>query len=288
MLNNGSGSSLREHQEACLVLLNEFDRVCKELNITYVLFAGTLLGAVRHQGFIPWDDDLDVLMSRKDYEIFISNADKFLDNKFFLQREFSDHWPMFFSKLRLNGTTCMEKYHAKDKKEHHGIYIDIFPYDNAANTKFARKMQFLASKIVIAKSLDKRGYETDSFLKKLFIIVCKLLPKRVFIKIAKSNNYDSKYVHTFFAASSDFEKNVFLQKHFEEKELMAFEGKEYLVPKLYDEILIKLYGNYMVLPSEEERSIKKHAIFVDTKNSYESYLDFYKEFKIDNYTKSIR
>ena len=86
MLNNGSGSSLREHQEACLVLLNEFDRVCKELNITYVLFAGTLLGAVRHQGFIPWDDDLDVLMSRKDYEIFISNADKFLDNKFLLDK----------------------------------------------------------------------------------------------------------------------------------------------------------------------------------------------------------
>lgn len=288
MLNNGSGSSLREHQEACLVLLNEFDRVCKELNITYVLFAGTLLGAARHQGFIPWDDDLDVLMSRKDYEILISNADKFLDNKFFLQREFSDHWPMFFSKLRLNGTTCLEKYHAKDKKEHHGIYIDIFPYDNAANTKFARKMQFLASKIVIAKSLDKRGYETASFIKKVFIIVCKLLPKRLFLKIAKSKNGDSKYVHTFFAASSDFEKNVFLRKHFEEKELMAFEGKEYFVPKLYDEILIKLYGNYMVLPSEEERSIKKHAIFVDTKNSYEVYSELHNDMKFLDRTESIR
>ena len=288
MLNNGSGSSLREHQEACLVLLNEFDRVCKELNITYVLFAGTLLGAARHQGFIPWDDDLDVLMSRKDYEIFISNADKFLDNKFFLQREFSDHWPMFFSKLRLNGTTCLEKYHAKDKKEHHGIYIDIFPYDNAANTKFARKMQFLASKIVIAKSLDKRGYETASFIKKVFIIVCKLLPKRLFLKFAKSKNSDSEYVHTFFAASSDFEKNVFLRKHFEEKELMAFEGKEYLVPKLYDEILIKLYGNYMVLPSEEERSIKKHAVFVDTKNSYEVYLELHNDMKFLDRTESIR
>lgn len=288
MLNNGSGSSLREHQEACLVLLNEFDRVCKELNITYVLFAGTLLGAARHQGFIPWDDDLDVLMSRKDYELFISNANKFLDNKFFLQREFSDHWPMFFSKLRLNGTTCLEKYHAKDNKEHHGIYIDIFPYDNAANTKFARKMQFLASKIVIAKSLDKRGYETDSFLKKLFIIVCKLLPKRLFLKFAKSKNGDSEYVHTFFAASSDFEKNVFLRKHFEEKELMAFEGKERLVPKLYDEILKKVYGDYMVLPSEEERSIKKHAIFVDTKNSYEVYSELHNDMKFLDRTESIR
>lgn len=94
------------HQQALHTLLVEFDRVCRALEIPYVLYAGTLLGAVRHQGFIPWDDDLDVLMLREDYDRFLREAPGVLDTEtFFLQKEFSDHWPLFFSKLRLNGTT---------------------------------------------------------------------------------------------------------------------------------------------------------------------------------------
>ena len=158
MLFNKMSASLREHQDACLILLKEFDRVCKLLNIRYVLFAGTLLGAVRHKGFIPWDDDLDILMFRSDYERFLLEAEKHLNRDlFFLQKEFSNHWPMFFSKLRLNRTTCLEKYYPKDLQEHNGIYIDIFPCDNAAKTAFGRKLQFASSKIIIAKSLYKRG-----------------------------------------------------------------------------------------------------------------------------------
>lgn len=97
----------QQHQSALLTLLTEFDRVCKVLEIPYVLFAGTLLGAVRHQGFIPWDDDLDVMMLRADYDRFLAEAPAVLDaDRFYLQGEFSEHWPLFFSKLRLNGTTC--------------------------------------------------------------------------------------------------------------------------------------------------------------------------------------
>ena len=89
MLVNENRASLREHQEACLVILKEFDRVCKLLNIRYFLFAGTLLGSIRHKGFIPWDDDLDVLMLRSDYDRFLAEAERILDNeKFFLQKEF--------------------------------------------------------------------------------------------------------------------------------------------------------------------------------------------------------
>ena len=121
----------QKHQAALLRLLREFDRVCKQLNIPYVLYAGTLLGAVRHEGFIPWDDDLDVLMLREDYNRLLAEAPAVLDtDTFYLQKEFSDHWPLFFSKLRLNGTTCLEKVHPKDSQIHQGIYIDIFlfPY----------------------------------------------------------------------------------------------------------------------------------------------------------------
>ena len=91
-------ATIRDHQLALLTLLEEFDRVCKALDIPYVLFAGSLLGAVRHQGFIPWDDDLDIMMKRADYERFLKEANTVLDkDKFFLQKEFSEHWQMFFS-----------------------------------------------------------------------------------------------------------------------------------------------------------------------------------------------
>ena len=85
---------LREHQKALCLLLGEFDRICKELQIPYVLYAGTLLGAVRHKGFVPWDDDLDVMMLRSDYERFLQEADKLLDQeRFFLQKELFTHRP---------------------------------------------------------------------------------------------------------------------------------------------------------------------------------------------------
>jgi lipopolysaccharide cholinephosphotransferase len=110
-----SGAGSYEHKQALIVILKEFDRVCKMIGVPYILFAGSMLGAVRHQGFIPWDDDIDVLMLRKDYERLLSEAHNFLNaEKFFLQKEFSEHWPLFFSKLRLNNTACIEKYHPKD------------------------------------------------------------------------------------------------------------------------------------------------------------------------------
>ena len=147
-------ATLAEHQQALYVVLCELDRICDKLNIPYFLFAGSLLGAVRHQGFIPWDDDLDIIMMRQDYERFLNEAPQILDcENFYVQAEFSDHWPMFFSKLRLNGTTCLEKYYPKDPLVHQGVYIDIFPCDNAFSGKFGSLVQFLCSKVIIAKSL---------------------------------------------------------------------------------------------------------------------------------------
>lgn len=199
--------SLREYQLLLTSILHEFDRVCRELGIPYVLYAGTMLGAVRHKGFIPWDDDIDVLMLREDYERFLNEAEPLLDlEKFYLQKEFSEHWPMFFSKLRLNNTTCLEKYPIKDRQMHHGIYIDIFPCDSAAGTRIGRKIQFYASKVVIAKSLDRRGYITHSRSKKLFIGLCRLLPMKPFLRRVRKGRADSVLVHSFFSAASKFSK----------------------------------------------------------------------------------
>lgn len=284
-----TSTALRKHQIEMATLLSEFDRVCKALDIPYVLFAGTLLGAVRHEGFIPWDDDLDVMMLREDYDRFMAEAPTALDtDRFFLQKEFTPDWPMFFSKLRLNGTACLEKYHPKYPDSHQGIYIDIFPADAAASSSFGRKIQYYASKVVIAKSLRARGYETDSKMKKLFMSIVSVFPSKPFLRLAKHGRKDSKLVHCFFGGASNMAKSVFDRVFLTERTTAMFEGMAYPIPVGYDKLLTVLYGDYMTLPPEEERVIKSHAILVDTENSYENYKHYRDGMKFDVYTRSIR
>lgn len=281
-------ATLEEHQLALTVLLREFDRICRILDTPYVLFAGSLLGAARHQGFIPWDDDLDIMMLREDYDRFLQEADSVLDHeKFFLQKEFSEHWPMFFSKLRLNNTTCLEKLHPKDPSYHQGVYMDVFPCDHACGSLIGRKIQFFASKVVIAKALDRRGYDTDSILKKIFIFFCRFLPGKPFWKITKGIP-GSGMVHSFFGAGSSFRKNVFPERFFRERTTAVFEGVEYPVPREYDQLLTILYGDYMAIPPEEDRKCKQHAILVDLNRSYEEYAHYRDGMKFDVHTRSIR
>jgi lipopolysaccharide cholinephosphotransferase len=279
---------LQDHQAALLVLLKEFDRVCRELEIPYMLFAGTMLGAVRHQGFIPWDDDLDVLMARKDYERLLREGDAVLDReKFFLQKEFTEHWPMFFSKLRLNGTTCLEKYHPKDPKIHQGVYMDIFPCDNGFKTELGLKLQFLCSKVVIAKGLYREGYVTDSFKKKVFMQLCRLLPLKPFHRIVRGPEKTGAQVHVFLGGASKYGKSHFPANIFGQATL-PFEGNSYFVPKDYDRLLTVLYGDYRTLPPPEERKCKQHAILVDLNNSWEHYEGYRDGMTFDTYSRSIR
>lgn len=282
--------TIREHQKALYKLLCEFDRICQKHGIRYTLFAGTLLGAVRHQGFIPWDDDADVLMLREDYERFLKIAPAETDTlSFFVQKEHSEHWPMFFSKLRLQGTSCIEKYVPKDLKTHMGVYIDIFPCDHAADSEWLRKIQFIASKVMIAKSLWHRGYATDSKKKKLFMTLSRVVPQKLIrFCVLLPQKKAPEYVHTFFSASKKYEKNVFPRAWMEESCQMFFEDKRFMVTAHYDELLTMLYGDYMVLPSEAERSCKVHAVIVDLENSYEIYAEYQRSMVITDYTKSIR
>lgn len=282
-------ATLREHQLALCTLLKEFDRVCRKLDIPYVLFAGTLLGAVRHEGFIPWDDDLDVMMLRADYDRFLREAPAVLDaEEFYLQGEFSEHWPMFFSKLRLNGTTCLEKFHPRDPLIHQGVYIDIFPCDNARNSRWGRKLQFAASKFVIAKSLYTRGYDTNSWKKKQFMAICRWLPSGIFLRMVKGGKEDSRLVHSFLGGASVYEKNIFERSFFQKRATLLFEGEFYPVPCDYEALLNVLYGDYVKLPEPEERLVKKHAILVDLEQSYEYYAHYRDDMVFDVHTRSIR
>lgn len=288
-LQQGETATVKEHQQVLYALLCEFDRVARALQIPYFMFAGTLLGAVRHQGFVPWDDDLDVLMKREDYERFMQQAPELLDNeRFYLQAEFSAHWPMFFSKLRVNGTACLEKYHPKDSRCHQGVYMDIFPCDNAYSCKIGRMIQFICSKVVIAKGLDARGYSNNKGLKKPFMLVCRMLPLSVFRRIVRGPKKQGAYLHSFLGAGSKYSKNVYPAAYFAERTNLEFEGKSFEAPERYDDILKHLYGDYMILPPESERRIKKHAMLVDLNKSYEAYEHYREGMEFDVYTRSIR
>ena len=284
----GQTATLQEHQSALLCLICEFDRVCKALDIPYFLFAGSLLGAVRHKGFIPWDDDLDIIMMRPDYERFLQQAPEVFGEGFFLQREFSEHWPMFFSKLRLEGTTCLEKYIPKDPKLHRGVYMDIFPCDCAYDSPLLRKLQFYASKVVIAKGLDKEGYVTDSKAKKLFMALCRLLPMKPFHRLVRGPEKQGRFVHSFLGGASKYARSVYPSACFEKRQPLPFENHEFSAPVQYDELLKILYGDYMTLPKEEDRKCKQHAVLVDLKRSFEHYEGYREHMNFDVYTRSIR
>ena len=283
-------SEINELQKIQLSMLKDFDAVCQKHRISYQLFSGTALGAVRHKGFIPWDDDIDVVMLREDYERFFDSASKELDsNKYYVQREFSEHWPMFFSKLRLNGTTYIEKYHSHDARIHQGIYIDIFPCDNLSDNRLMQNLQYIASKIVIAKSLYARGYETNSTVKKCFMQFCRILPTEPFKRLCiRRNDSSSLKVHTFFGGGKKFERSIYLREWFEQSVKMRFEDSEFPVSAHYDEMLRVMYGDYMVMPTLEQRVCKRHAAIVDINKPYTFHLEEQKNMKIEKYTESIR
>ena len=289
-MKNHKDDLLRRHQTVLYELLEVFDAICRKHNIQYLLFAGTALGAVRHKGIIPWDDDLDVVMLRSEYEKFMSFAPGELEpDKYFLQVEFSEHWPMFFSKLRKNDTACLERYIPKDEQTHQGVYIDIFPCDNLADSNVLRKAQFFASKIIIAKSLDRRGYLTDSVRKKLFMAVCRFMPRKLPLKLVQLRGADtSDYVHTFLGGASQYEKNIYPRKWFTETMMLPFERGLFPVSAHYDELLTALYGDYMTPLPETQRGCKVHAELVDLDHSYTQYLDQQKQMHFDELSRSIR
>lgn len=279
---------LTEHKKILLELLREIDRICRKHDIPYVLFCGTALGAVRHKGFIPWDDDLDVSMLRPDYERFLQVAPAELQDAYYLQAEFSEHWPMNFSKLRKNNTTYLEKYHPKDPHHHQGIYVDIFPCDNAADAAWVRKLQFYASRVVVAKALFRRGYETDSRLKRVFMALCRLLPNGPFHRFAMGKGRGkSRYVHTFLACTSKPKKGTYQREWFTERVEMDFEDMKAPVSAHYDALLTTMYGDYMRLPDEQERKIKEHAVLIDTGCNYTEYEHYRDGMTWDVHTRNI-
>jgi lipopolysaccharide cholinephosphotransferase len=159
-------------QAKLLELLDYIDILCKEHKIKYSLSSGTVLGAIRHNGFIPWDDDLDIMLERNEYTELIRLLRENAKEPFVLQEAKLDY-PLYFSKLRMNGTAFVEKYKLRNKYKdmHQGIFLDIFPLDYASKNTFVFFLQSIFSRILVAQSLFQRGYNTATIKKKMLMLL---------------------------------------------------------------------------------------------------------------------
>ncbi len=269
---------LKSLQKKILEIAEYFDRFCREHDIVYYLMGGTALGAVRHSGFIPWDDDFDVFMDYKNYQKFLKIAAEKLDkNNFYLQMEDTEEWPMYFSKIRMNNTTYIEE-DIKNRDMHHGIYIDIMCLNNCSELKPLRYLQYFGARILNARALAQRGYITHSIVKKLMLMIAKYgmngwIKKWLLKFVRQYNNRETVMVGHFFGRAP-FLKTSFPKDFLDTPRYMAFENLMLPVPNKIEEYLEVRYGErYMDPPSAKVKALyPSHAYIVDVDNSYEKYI----------------
>ena len=241
----------------------EIKRICERYNIKYFLIAGTLLGAVRHKGFIPWDDDMDIGMLREDYNKFLKLCKKELPQYLFLQTwDTEKDYPFSYAKIRLNGTRLIENF-SKEVRVHQGIFIDIFPFDNVPEGKFKRKIQskvrFILKRLLWIKKGYGRNMKTDATKKVKYygcIIILKIFKYTWLMNIYKTviTMYNKSRTSMIVADGSySYEKESIKSKWVDSLQYINFENEQFLTFKDYEGYLTHLYGNYMELPPEDKR-----------------------------------
>lgn len=261
-MENQNELSLQEMQEANLSALIEIDRICRENDLTYFLAYGTLLGAVRHKGYIPWDDDVDIIMPRKDFEAFQALTDK-TDSCFRLcNRANTQNYPYYLPRF------CNMDYQyvttVQGPKFDIGAFVDIYILDNACSDEKAgkdlnRKMNRMNAMYLLYLS----GQIGGSGLKRMCAVVLHRLLRMVKGKdypqrinrdmereLKKRTSEQDRYVGIpcWSFGFLQYEKSVF-----SEKTEMVFEDRLFYVPKQYEMLLTLWYKDYMALPPENKR-----------------------------------
>lgn len=258
-------NEIKKLQETELLLLKETDRICNSLNITYYLIGGTLLGAVRHKGFIPWDVDIDIAMPRSDYERFREYWENNESDKFFYQHYTTEkNHTELHAILKLKGTEIKYKTHRTDRYmvKCDGIYMDIFPLDFAASTPEkqkhqARQIKFLSSLIQAKICRDYGNGKIRYLLKCILSVVLRPIPfsciqRYVDKSMIKYNGSEKEYMVSM-ASHYSYKKQLMPYSIYGKPTRIDFEGHKFYAPNKPKEYLTRLYGNYMELPPENTR-----------------------------------
>lgn len=255
-------SSIKQCQAKGLEMLLEVDRICNKHNIMYFLDSGTLLGAVRHNGFIPWDDDVDIAMLRTDYEAFLKVCQDELDSRYFLQTNETDPFYPFAMARILYKQSRMLGY---EKVKHRtGYTLDIFVIDNASDSLLLQEVRVFVTKVLqgLCKSCLVIDYDRyDSMWAKAAVFVTssvgKLFPLKWLVKMqhvvatmcrSKNTKYKCCLSYIFSELGRRFPSRIF-----DDAMRVSFEGHLLPIPKGWHDSLTILYGNYMVPPPIEEQ-----------------------------------
>lgn len=251
-------NQLQRLHEVLLEILTEFDRICRKHNIQYFLDSGTALGAVRHGGFIPWDDDIDVGMLRSEYDRFMEVAPKEIGEKFYLQhRGVEPNYMKDHAKLRMLGTYYPEK--GTDNLACQGIFIDIFPFDNISDGKLAAKFDFFLTRYFRSRVRIRRypSYRNNHY-KRLLGAAMSLVPVSTWDKIyywsmTRLNKKDTNHVACYLYKMCINRNIIFKKEWIYPSKTIQFERREFLIMNDYDKYLIEMYHDYMQLPPVEKR-----------------------------------
>lgn len=256
-------------QKIMLEILLVVHKICEENDIKYFLDGGTMLGAIRHKGFIPWDDDIDIAMSRPEYEKFCKIVPEKLPPGFFFQDHNTDpKYKRTFAKIRKEGTMLIEKHESGNEDFSHGIYIDVFPFDYYDSNTFIYIMG-LTKKLRQKRNKMPRGLKRSiyTFFSHWLLGIPHLLTlgiRRILYKYprlygSEKSVYMGHLLYSIFPLRDTRAGDFYPTKYVEN----CFEGHGFYLPNNPDAILTSYYGDYMTIPPEHERQTHAKTIVVD-------------------------
>ena len=268
-----------------LDLLKKFIEVCNKYNLKYFIFSGSMIGVIRHQGFIPWDDDIDVAMLREDYNKLLEIADKEFNNEYFFQTPYNDKLYRGHAQLRNSNTTGILPREI-NMKYNQGIFLDIFPLDEYPSTKEEYDKQ--NKKLLKYKELLTRYYDCGTtFKSKIYTY----LIARPIVDLHGYKNYYKKYekecskyngkgngIVSNLSLIYDRKKNNIYREELDEMIEMPFENIMVTVPKKYDNILKRTFGEYMVFKHE---ATTHGDVLFSTEIPYKEFIKKYKNKEIN-------
>ncbi len=259
-------TELKHLQKIILGIMKDIDVLCRDNNIEYYLLGGSAIGAIRHKGFIPWDDDLDIIMTNDNYNRFIEVCKEQLNKEKYYLQVGLENWPLYFTKVKLRGTKFEECDGFNTGEDTQGIFIDVFKMDNVPSNKMLQYWQYLCAKYYLCHQLSVRSYEHTTFKKKVMMFAAtplKIPFLRNFVKVQVElyNTRKTGYLG-FFYGRTKFKSAVIKRDIFGKPTWVPFEDTMLPVAEHYHEYLTQVFGDYMKLPPIEQQK-GLHLISVD-------------------------